>query len=71
MAENDNRPLKKFVVPSELKPSLLQIVQHNQLSSNLTEGLNLHLSVFVQFVNTLKSNDIDPEIASISIFHKG
>ena len=70
-AQNANRPLKDFVVPSqdephssivtptiqannfELKPSLLQIVQQNQFSGNPTEDPNLHLSVFVQFADTL------------------
>jgi len=78
-AQNANRPLKDFAVPSqdephssivnptiqannfELKPSLLQIVQQNQFSGNPTEDPNLHLSVFVQFADTLKCNGVDPE----------
>lgn len=35
----------------ELKPSLLQIVQLNQLSGNPTEDPNLHLLVFVQYAD--------------------
>lgn len=79
MVENDNRPLKDFVVPSdeephssiilpmiaaksyELKPSLLQIVQQNQFSGNPMKDPNLHLFIFVQFTDTLKSNGIDPK----------
>jgi len=45
----------------ELKPSLLQIVQQNQFSRNPTKDLNLHLSVFMQFADTLKANGVDPE----------
>jgi len=85
-AQNANRPLKDFVVPSqdephssivnptiqdnnlELKPSLLQIVQQNQFSGNSTEDLNLHLSVFVQFTDTLKCNVVDPEAIRLRLF---
>lgn len=45
----------------EVKPSLLQVVQHNQFSCNPTEDSNLPLSVFVEFAATLKSNGVDPE----------
>ncbi|MCH89637.1 putative transposable element protein [Trifolium medium] len=86
LANNDNRPLKDFVVPSEdephssivnpaiqannfeLKPSLLQIAQQNQFSGNPTEDPNLHLSVFVQFADTLKSNGVDPEAIRLRLF---
>ena len=45
----------------ELKPFLLQIMQQNQFSRSPKEEPNLHLSVFIQYANTLKSNDVDPE----------
>lgn len=49
----------------ELKPALLQIVQQNQLSGNPIEDPNLHLSVFVQYTNTLKANGINPKIIQL------
>lgn len=52
----------------ELKPTLLQIVQQNQFSGNPTEDLNLHLSVFVQYANTLKSNGVNPEAIRLHPF---
>ncbi|MCH87321.1 hypothetical protein A2U01_0008188, partial [Trifolium medium] len=52
----------------ELKPSLLQIVQQNQFFGNPTEDPNLHLSVFVQFADTLKSNGVDPEAIRLRLF---
>lgn len=61
-----DEPHSSFVPPAiqentfELKPSLLHIVQQNQFSGNPTEDLNLHLSVFVQYADTLKSNGVDP-----------
>lgn len=43
----------------KLKPSLLQIVQQNQFSGNLTKDPNLHVLVFVQYANTLKCNGMN------------
>ena len=57
----------------ELKPSLLSAVQQNQFSGSPTDDLNLHLSVFVQYTDTIKANGVNPEadtIAPISFFFK-
>src|SRR4030042_2451744 len=59
---SEDEPHSSIVNPAvqannfELKPSLLQIVQQNQFSGNPTEDPTLHLSVFVQFTDTLKIN---------------
>lgn len=45
----------------ELKPALLQIVKQNQFTGNPTEDPNLHLSVFVQYTDTIKANGVEPE----------
>lgn len=76
IAENDNRPLKEYNVPSneephssifhpsieannfELKLSLLSMLHHNQFSSALTHDLNLHVSIFVEFCDTIKCNGV-------------
>lgn len=47
---------------------MLQIVQHNQFSDNLTKDPNFHLSAFVWFADTLKSNGIDSEAIKLSLF---
>lgn len=52
----------------ELKPSLLQDVQQNQFAGNPTEYRNLHLSVFVQYTDTLKPNGVDPEAIRLHLF---
>lgn len=52
----------------ELKPSLLQVMQHNQFYGSPTEDSNLHLLVFVQYADTLKANDIDPEAIRLCLF---
>ncbi|XP_050893343.1 uncharacterized protein LOC127099416 [Lathyrus oleraceus] len=45
----------------ELNPSLLSAVQQNQFSGSPTEDLNLHLSVFLQYADTVKANGVSPE----------
>lgn len=45
----------------ELKPSLLQAVHQSQFSGSPTNDLNLHLSVFVQYADIVKTNDVNPE----------
>ena len=52
----------------ELKPSLLQAVQQNQFSGNLTEDPNLHLSVFVQYADTVKANGVTSEAIRLRLF---
>jgi hypothetical protein len=52
----------------ELKPSLLQAVQHNQFSGNPTEDPNLHLSVFVQYADTVKANGVTSEEIRLRLF---
>ncbi|CAJ2679749.1 unnamed protein product [Trifolium pratense] len=52
----------------ELKPALLQIVQQNQFSGSPTEDPNLHLSVFVQYADTIKANGVDPEAIRLRLF---
>lgn len=86
VAQNDEHPLKDFVVPSEnethssiinlaiqaknfeLKPYLLQIVQLNQFSSHPTKNPHRHLFVFIQYADTLKSNDVEPEAIRLCLF---
>ncbi|KAK2457130.1 hypothetical protein QL285_004433 [Trifolium repens] len=52
----------------ELKPALLQIVQQNQFSGSPTEDPNLHLSVFVQFADTFKTDGVAPEAIRLRLF---
>lgn len=52
----------------ELKLSLLQIVQQNQLSENPTEDPILNLSVFVKYADTLKTNNVNPEAIRLRLF---
>lgn len=52
----------------ELKPSLLQAVQQNQFLGSPTDDLNLHLSVFVQYTDTMKANGVNPEAIRLRLF---
>lgn len=45
----------------ELKLSLLSMVQQNQLSNSLTNDTNLHLSIYIDFYDTLKINRVTSE----------
>jgi len=40
----------------EIKPALLNLVQHNQFSGLPTEDPNLHISTFLRLSGTLKAN---------------
>lgn len=52
----------------ELKPSLLQIVQQNQFAGLSTENPNQHLKVFIQLVDTLKTNGASPKAIHLILF---
>ena len=52
----------------ELKPSLLSAVQQNQFSGGPTEDPNLHLSVFLQYADTVKANGVSPEAIRLRLF---
>lgn len=52
----------------ELKPSLLSAVQQNQFSGSPTEDPNLHLSVFLQYVDTVEANGVSPEAIRLCLF---
>lgn len=70
----DEGPHSSIVRPAiavnnfELKPSLLQIVKQNQFFGNWVEDPNLHLSVFVQFTDTLKKNNVNLEAIRLHLF---
>ena len=52
----------------ELKPSLLSAVQQNQFSGNPTDDPNLHLSVFLQYADTVKANGVSTEAIRLRLF---
>ncbi|KAK2444055.1 hypothetical protein QL285_015110 [Trifolium repens] len=52
----------------EHKPSLLQVVQQNQFSGNPTDDPNLHLSIFLQYADTVKANGVSPEAIRLRLF---
>ena len=52
----------------ELKPSLLSFVQQNQFSDSPMEDPNLHLSVFLQYADTVKVNGVSPEAIRLRLF---
>ncbi|XP_058764753.1 uncharacterized protein LOC131638223 [Vicia villosa] len=52
----------------ELKPTLLSAIQQNQFSGNATEDPNLHLSVFLQYADTVKANNVSAEAIRLRLF---
>lgn len=52
----------------ELKLSLLFMVQHNQLSDSPTNDPNLHLSIFIEFCDTLKCKGVELDVVRLRTF---
>ena len=52
----------------ELKRSLLQAIQQNHFSGCPMDDPNLHLSVFVQYADTMKANGVSPEAITLRLF---
>ena len=52
----------------ELKPSLLSAVQQNQFFGNPSEDPHLHLSVFLQYADTVKANGVSTEAIRLRLF---
>ncbi|KAM0933256.1 putative retrotransposon gag domain-containing protein [Dioscorea sansibarensis] len=52
----------------ELKPTLLSMVQQNQFGGSPTEDPNLHLSVFLEYCDTLKLNRVSPDGIRLRLF---
>ena len=52
----------------ELKPSLLSAVQQNQFSGGSMDDPNLHLSMFLQYADTVKNNGVSQEAIRLRLF---
>ncbi|XP_020266504.1 uncharacterized protein LOC109841993 [Asparagus officinalis] len=52
----------------ELKPSLLSLVQQNQFGGTPTEDPNLHISVFLEYCDTLKMNGVSDDAIKLRLF---
>lgn len=52
----------------ELKPSLLSMVQQNQFGGSSTDDPNLHLSVFLEYCDTLKMNGVTADAIRLRLF---
>ena len=70
---SQEEPHNNIVAPAtnrnnfELKPSLLLVVQQNQFSGSPIDNPNFHLSVFVQYADTVKANGVSPEAISLRV----
>lgn len=51
----------------KIKPLLVRMVQQNQFSRLPTGNLNLHLSTFIEFCDTLKANGVDQNSIQIRL----
>ncbi|XP_050896616.1 uncharacterized protein LOC127103395 [Lathyrus oleraceus] len=71
---SQEEPHNNIVAPSinqndfELKPSMLSVVQQNQFLGSPTDDPNLHLSMFVQYADTVKENGVSPEAIRLCLF---
>ena len=52
----------------ELKPALITMVQRNQFTGHPTEDPNEHLGRFLRMANTVKLNDVRPEVIKLHLF---
>ncbi|XP_020245172.1 uncharacterized protein LOC109823298 [Asparagus officinalis] len=52
----------------ELKPSLLSMVQQNQFGGTPTEDPNLHISIFLEYCDTLKMNGVSDDVIKLRLF---
>ena len=52
----------------ELKPALITLVQQHQFTGHPTEDPNEHLGRFLRMENTVKLNDVRPEVIKLHLF---
>ncbi|XP_024018627.1 uncharacterized protein LOC112090780 [Morus notabilis] len=52
----------------ELKPALVNMVQHNQYGGLLHEDPNIHLATFLEICDTVKINGVSAEIIRLKLF---
>ena len=52
----------------ELKPAFLSMVQQNQFGGSPTDNPNLHLSIFLEYCDTLKLNGVSLDAIRLKLF---
>ena len=52
----------------ELKPTPITMVQQNQFTGHPTENPNEHLGRFLRIANSIKLNDVRPEVIQLQLF---
>ena len=52
----------------ELKPALITMVQQHQFTGHPTKDPNEHLGRFFRMANTMKLNDVRPEVIKLHLF---
>ena len=52
----------------ELKPTLITMVQHNQFTGHPSKNPNEHMGRFMRMANTLKMNEVKPDVIKLQLF---
>jgi hypothetical protein len=52
----------------EIKPALINMVQHNPFKGSALESLHEHIRNFLEYCNTLKHNGVPPEAIRMQLF---
>ena len=52
----------------ELKPAFITMVQQYQLTSHPSEDPNEHMGRFMRMANTVKLNEVRPEVIKLQLF---
>jgi hypothetical protein len=53
---------------SEIKPTLINMVQHNPFKGSALESPHEHIRNFLEYCNTLKHNGVPPEAIRMQLF---
>ena len=52
----------------ELKPALIHMVESNQFGGYPNESPDEHLAIFLRYCNTIKINNVTPDIIRLQLF---
>ena len=52
----------------KLKPALITMVQQHQFTGHPSEDPNEHMRIFMRMENTVKLNEVRPEVIKLQLF---
>ena len=52
----------------EIKPNLLNLIQHNQFGGSASEDAGMHLNTFTELCDMMRMKDVDPNAVKLHLF---